>query len=125
MESVKVKRDELVTIMTENRDRHREIFEEAVEGYRTEAVRLLEEHIDRIKNGSLIRVAVSIPMPEDHTSDYDRVIKMATMSVDDQLELTDLDFTYYVMDNWHWKRQWLTTNSAYSPTAASTLESEA
>lgn len=41
-------------------------------------------------------------MPEDHTKDYEKAIKMAEMSVNDQIELTSKQFDQLVMDNWSW-----------------------
>lgn len=121
MNTVKVNKTALQEKVTKNRSEHRKIFEEAVEGYRAEAVRLLEEHIKEVKNGKLRKVSISLPFPEDHTIDYDRVLTMLDMSVDDEVVLQADDFAAYVMDDWHWKRQFLTTNSAYSVTAAGKL----
>lgn len=117
MNGVTVRKDELVSALEENRKNHRAIFEEAVEGYRKKAIEMLEHHIEEIKEGRVVRVAVHLPQPEDHTDDYDRVLRMLEMSIDDEIEVMEHDFACYVMDNWDWKRQFLTTNSAYSATA--------
>lgn len=121
MRQVTVKKADLVKVVTDNRAEHRQIFEEAVEGYKKRAVELLEAHIERIKNGKLERVAVSLPVPQDHTADYDRVLKMLDMSVDDTVTLDDGAFAEYVMDDWGWQRQFLTDSSAYSASALSKL----
>jgi len=102
----------------ENRDEHRKIFEEAVVGYKKRAVELLEDHIKRIEKGKIERIAVSLPVPEDHTHDYDRVLKMLDMSVAEEIELDEHRFAQYVMDDWQWQRQFLSDSSAYSVRAA-------
>lgn len=117
MREVTVSKDELTKIVTENRGEHRAIFEEAVDGYKKRAVELLEEHIARIKKGKLERVSVSLPVPEDHTSDYDRVLKMLAMSVDDEVTLDEQTFAEYVMDDWGWQKQFLASSSVYSKMA--------
>ncbi|HSV08538.1 MAG TPA: hypothetical protein VLI07_18625 [Candidatus Binatus sp.] len=117
MNSVMVRKDELLEKITANRKAHRAIFEEAVEGYRKTAIEQLERHIEQIKEGRVIHVVVQLPRPEDHTHEYDRIIAMLEMHIDDEILIEEQDFAAYVMDDWHWKRQFLTTNSAYSATA--------
>jgi hypothetical protein len=51
--------------------------------------------------------------PQDHTRDYDRMIKMLQMHQDDLFTLDDFQFAEYVMDDWGWKRQWGTSNSEF------------
>lgn len=117
MESV-VDREDLLEVIKKNREQHTKIFEEAVEGYRTQAIKMLEAHIQRVKTGNLIEVSVRIPRPEDHTLDYDRVIRMLEMTSTDPITLSEHEFAEYVMDDWNWKRHFLESNSAYSTTAA-------
>lgn len=119
MESVVVRKNEILQAIEKNREKHRAIFEEAVEGYKTRAVEMLEDHIERIKNGKLERVYVVLPEPSDHTADYDRAIAMLKMHVPAEIEIDTNSFANYVLDDWHWKREFLTTNAAYSATAAS------
>ena len=123
MDKVTVRKDDLAKAVQANRDEHRKIFEEAVDGYKKRAVQLLEEHIARIRTGKLERVAVSMPVPEDHTHDYDRVLKMLEMSTADEIELDEHRFAQYVMDDWQWQRQFLTDSSAYSAMARGKLGS--
>lgn len=121
MRDITVEKDVLIEKVLENRTAHRAIFLEAVEGYRVEAVRQLEAHIERITNGDLVEVYVRLPAPSDHTSDYDRVLAMLDMHVGGMVTVDEESFSAYVMDDWHWKRQFLTTNSAYSAGATGAL----
>jgi hypothetical protein len=120
-----IPRQKLLDVLVANRMQHRLIFEEALEGYREEAVRQLQDHIDRIRDGNLIRVMVSLPMPEDHTDDYDRVIGLIDMSEDAKVVLSDDEYASYVQDDWSWKRAFLTSNAYYSSTAKSELAQRA
>ena len=56
--------------------------------------------------------------PQDQTADYDRAIRMMEMSEDEIIEISELDFECYVLDNWAWKKNFLISNMGYSATAA-------
>lgn len=116
METIKVKKEELLQALHKNRDAHRKIFEEAQEGYREEAIKLLDKALEDAKHGKEIRTHIQLMAPIDQTKDYDRAIRMVEMSVDDVIEIDERDFACYVMDDWDWKRQFLTTNAFYSKT---------
>lgn len=113
-----IKKDKLIEVVSSNRDAHVGIFREAVEGYKKLAVERLEEHIERIKSGSLERVYVTLPAPENHLGDYDRVLKMLELTEDTSMVLDEQEAAQYVMDDWGWKDQFLSSNSSYSMTAA-------
>jgi hypothetical protein len=121
MQPITVKTVDLRAKVVANREGHRKIFEEAVDGYRRASLELLQEHIEEVRSGRLVRIVVNLPYPEDHTVDYDRVIAMLDMSVADIIEIDETTFAAYVMDDWTWKRAFLTSNSAYSATARSLL----
>lgn len=118
MEAINVKKTELLETVRANRAKHRQIFLEAQEGYRKAAIRELETMLDDAREGRVIRRSVRLLEPVDQTKDYDRVIRMLEMSQDDFIQLEEGDFAQYVLDDWHWKRQFLHANSAYSVTAA-------
>lgn len=110
----KISKHELLEVLTANKDKHRTVFEAAVKGYKAEALKQLHEHIRRIEKGRLVRVQVFLPTPEDHTQDYDRVIRMVTMSTQGDIDMDEQMFAQYVMDDWHWKREWLRNSSSYA-----------
>lgn len=114
MGMVRVDKQGLLTTVRENRDKHRAIFLDAVEGFRTKAVELLEARLADAKAGRRINIAFNLPTPVDQTRDYDKIIKMLEMSVDTQIELTQSEFSQYVMDDWTWKKQFSATNSIYT-----------
>jgi hypothetical protein len=121
VDEVKVNKTAVLAALQENREKHRSIFEEAVEGFREKAQRELDAAIERVRSGSLQTVVVHLPRPVDHTKDYDREIKMLELSVDDEIVLSQSDFAAYVMDDWQWKREFITSNAGYSVTAAASL----
>lgn len=118
MREITVKVDDLAKKVLENRNAHQAIFQEACEGYRAKALELLEAHVAEVKAGKITRVVVNLPYPENHVDDYDRVLTMLEMSVDSQVTIDEGTFANYVMDQWAWTKQFLSSNSAYSVTAA-------
>jgi len=124
MDKVTVKKDELMKLVQKNRDGHKAIFDEAVEGYRKAAEKLLEKHLAAIKKGSLTTVYVNMPRPVNHTKEYDRVIAMLQMSIADEIEVNEKDFAMYAMDDWSWKQEFLRTNSEYSSSAMAAFTEE-
>ena len=114
MTNVTVKKSELLTKVRENRDRHREIFEKAQEGYRNEVIKQLDRALKDAKEGRKITTYIQLTAPVDQTKDYDRAISMLEMSVDDEIKLSEKDYADLVLDDWAWKGQFVLTNSRYT-----------
>lgn len=110
---ISVHKAELIDRIRLNRDQHRAVFEKAIQGYHDELKRELADRLDRLIKGQHIDKHIALLEPEDHTEDYDRVLDMLEMSVDDEVTITAQEFAQYVRDDWAWKRQWVATNSAY------------
>ena len=115
--NISVRREELIEKVKKNRDEHEKIFLEAVEGYREEALKRLNEYIDEIRDGKVIRNYWQMPTPENHLEEYDRVIGLLEMGVEDVVKMSDVEYQSYVLDNWQWKKAFLMSNSYYSQTA--------
>lgn len=113
MDEIKFKVAELLTALKANREAHRAEFEKAMSGYEVEATEQLQAMIEKVKAGKRPNVYITLAMPQDHTKDYDRVIRMLEMSVEDTLVLSEHEFAMYVQDDWQWKGQFTTTNSVY------------
>ena len=121
MQETKVLKPELLKILEENRSKHRRVFEAALDGYQKEALRQLEMKVQALKAGKYPKIYLNLPMPEDHTRDYDRIIRMVTMHQEDTVVLDEQQFAQYVEDDWSWKRQWASTSNVY---AAGTYKAE-
>lgn len=116
MESVNIKRTELLETLKKNRESHRAIFLEAQESYRALAIAELDEFIAEAKAGRRIRRSLTLVEPIDQTKEYDRAIRMLEMAVDEVVQISDSDFQCYVMDEWRWKVQFEASNIGYSKT---------
>jgi hypothetical protein len=110
----RIKREDLLKELKKNRDEHRATFEKAVVGYRKVAIEELDRMLTEAKEGKRIRRGLELVEPMDQTKDYDRVIKMLEMSVDDVVILDSAEFAQYVMDDWHWKDAFTSSNAIYT-----------
>jgi len=117
MKKVTVDKDVLLATVIENRAKHRDIFLDAQKGYRKQMIKELDQMLSDAKDGRKIVRSVAIPEPEDHTKDYDRIIEMLRLSVDDEIELEVQDFDRYVMDRWEWSSSFAFSNMRYTTTA--------
>jgi hypothetical protein len=78
-----------------------------------EAARLLEM-VGRVEAVCDAIKSIDLVQPRDHTSDYDRVIMMLEMSVDDTIVLDANEFDQYVRDVWAWTHYDATTLGEYA-----------
>ena len=113
MREVTVKRSALTEKVQANRDQHRAAFEEAQRVYREQMVEELDRMLADAKAGKKIKRGFILPEPEDHTDDYDRVLAMLAMSVDDEIDLDAASFNQYVLDQWGWQRSFASNTLAY------------
>lgn len=109
---------ELLRILEENRSKHRAIFLEAQEGYRTRVIAELNTRLVEATAGQKIQRFAHFREPIDQTREYDRAIRMLQMCTESEVELDSREFGQLVMDQWDWKQDFLFANSAYSATAA-------
>lgn len=113
MRTVTVEKERLIETLKNNRENHVDTFEQTLEGYRSKAVELLKEHIDRIRDGEVEQVRVYLPVPENYEEAYDRAIEMMEWEENSWVELTESEFDQFVRDNWTWKPDFLETSATY------------
>jgi hypothetical protein len=114
LDKVKLNKVELRAIVQKNRDAHKAIYEQAFEGYRKACVANLEQNLEAVRKGSKQRVWLTEVPPDDHTKDYDRILRMIDLSIDTEVVLTEKGFQQYVLDDWDWKQAWATANTKYT-----------
>lgn len=116
--SVRVPKDKLMETIKSNRNEHRRIFEEAIEGWKERVTKDLETAAEEAKAGRSFRIRFNLPKPEDHTKDYDAVIDLLEFSLDDEFELSFNEFNQYVRDEWGWQTDFLNTSMSYGSMSA-------
>jgi len=117
MKSVRVHVLPLISKIKENREAHALIVREAQIGYRKAVIKQLDSLLAAAKEGKRIPHSLCFEMPVDHTKDYDLVLEMLGMEIEESVVIEAGDFARYVKDDWSWKHQFLETNSKYSAAA--------
>jgi hypothetical protein len=111
---VTVKKAELLAAIRKNRDGHRATFEVAQKGYRAAVIEELDRMLTDAREGRRIRRSIELVEPQDHTKDYDRVIRMLEMSTADEISVTEMQFNQFVLDEWGWTRTFVDSTSRYA-----------
>lgn len=114
MDNLKYKKENLLEVIRKNRDNHHGIFVDAVKGYHEKMIEILECMKQEVLRGEKVSHRIGIPYPEDHTDDYDTVIRMLELTEDSIVELSQHEFQSYVLDIWDWKQSFRETNRLYT-----------
>ncbi len=104
---------ELLDRLETNRNAHRLVFEAALKGWKRQAAYEVDKIAEALGAGRLPDLRLNLPLPQDHTRDYDRAITMVHMHTGETIELSEEDAAQFIQDDWAWKRQWLTASSRY------------
>lgn len=104
MEKIRVSKQELLTIVTENREKHKKEYLESIKAYRVKAAELLALELEKVVSGEKFQINFDLVKPESHEKEYDLTIKMLQMSVDEVVDIEQNEFNEMVNDEWNWKR---------------------
>ena len=145
LSNLKVSKSELLTIVRENKEKHDEIFAAAEQGYWVDAAEHLKKYqkdtlVALKKNYQKtvkdLKKAISKelkmveqkkktgyyymnkPAPENHTDDYEGVIRRLELCAGDHLELNNNEFDSYVRNKWTWRNSFINTNTSYALSAS-------
>jgi len=113
MNTITVPKERLLAALVENRESHRDIFLKAQEHYRERMIAELDRALEEARAGGEIRRMFSLPVPEDHTADFDTAIGMVEWEVNDTVELEQHDFEQYVLNKWRWAASFAANTEAY------------
>jgi hypothetical protein len=109
-----VNRLDLLKKLQDNRDQHEQIYTLAVQGYIEAVTQELKDKLQAVKDGDDISRHLTNVKPENHLDDYDEVIGMMSMNIESEVTLDQSLFRQYVMDQWNWKQQFVTSTSLYT-----------
>lgn len=114
MRTVTVNKGKLIKAMEENRLIHKKEYEEVIKEYKDELQKRLKKTMVEIKNKHHnFPHGVFNDEPKNNINDYERVISMLYMSIDNTIELTQDEYNNYVLDNWSWKDRFELSKSTY------------
>ena len=114
MDSIRVDKDQLIKTLKKNRKKHRELFLQAQDVYRVRMIEELDRALNEAKNGGLIQRAFVLPVPEDHTEEFDTVIQMLQWDKAKTVRLGQHEFRTYVENEWGWQQSFHANTEAYT-----------
>lgn len=115
MNGVRIKRDELLGVLKANLTKHKEDVSEANELRDAEVLEYFSSEVTKMTGDEhyAVKESFSFRKPVDSSKDYEKAIRMASMTQDDIIELSESQFDKLVMDNWQWKETLISTSSLY------------
>lgn len=113
MDSITVEKAALLAKIRTNRDEHRSMFLKAQERYRDAMVVELERSLQEARDGKPIRRSFTLPVPEDHTTDFNTAIEMLEWEQGDEIVLDHRDFARYVQNRWEWAASFTANTASY------------
>lgn len=120
MRTIRIKKDELRTIVANNARVHAQEFQAAFSAWAVAQGDKLAAAIRKLgspdfvpANASDLVGSLVLAPPHDHSDDYSRVLRMLDLSADDVIELQEGEYVQYVEDEWGWKRSFKAITSSY------------
>jgi hypothetical protein len=109
---IKVKKSELLEHIRNNQLQHIEDYEQALVAYKEEALKQLVELTEKANDGKT-DLYLHLTSPVNRTSEYDKLILMFEMEVNEEVELNMNEFNQYVHDETDFARNAKFANMSY------------
>jgi hypothetical protein len=113
MNTITVNKNDLIERLRINREAHVVIFDKAQEVYREQMVAELDRALADAKAGRKIVRMFSLPVPEEHTDDFDTAIAMLEWDTGEEIEINLAEFKMYVENEWGWQRSFAGNTQSY------------
>ena len=116
MDKVKVRKDDVLQIIKDNRKKHKKDYYEAVKAYRVKVADLMAKELQKVVSGEEFVTCFSVSKPVSYLRDYDLAICMLELCISDTIELQANEFNQLVNDEWNWRssfRSAVYSNSSY------------
>lgn len=113
MNTITVRKAQLLETLIQNRDEHQVIFDKAQEAYRASMIDELDRALAEAKGGKQIKRMFTLPVPENHTDDFNTAIKMLDWHTEDDIELEQHEFEQYVENRWAWRASFAANTQSY------------
>lgn len=116
MHNVKMKREQLLSIVKENCAKHVAEYQESVEDYKAAVIKLATMNLKLAKTSSLDEIGKikNVPQrPVSYEDNYKRAIRMLELSVEDTIDVEEHIFNQLVLDEWGWKQAFTASAALY------------
>jgi hypothetical protein len=119
--TITVRKVDLVAKVTENRDLHVAAHSAALDGWRQTVKDALREAVpafERDEDLSAFNFAYKYAKPASFVDEYDRVLEMLEWETADDIRLSEDDFRHFIQDDWDWSKSFKMSSSQYTATAS-------
>lgn len=113
MNTIKVKKADLLDTLRTNKAKHEEVYEQAMVKYREALIAELVALRADVEAGKQIEHRIKTVAPLRYTDSYEEAIQMLEWEVGDEVELEQHEFRQYIMDDWNWGQNFRAATSAY------------
>ena len=114
MKDITVKKGDLLLKLKANRVSHKENYDKALMVDKEALTLYLEKMYKRAKAGKKVSHAIQLSIPTNNLRDYDLIIGMLEMTIDDDIVLTPQEYSQYVNDDWNWRSSFTNNTLSYS-----------
>lgn len=119
MKETTVNRDKLLETLKKNRAKHAKEYERAMKNWLKRCRASLKHRLgwlDRPKfKAERYDLDFSeLPKPVNYIKAYDQAIAQVEWEEEETIKLTEQDFKMFILDQWNWTEDFMTTTSAYN-----------
>ena len=116
--TVNVKRLELLEMLKKNKELHQAEYDEALADFKKAMVAELQKQLKLAKAEKLSELHISLYPPKNHADDFQEVIDMMEVSVDEVINLDSESFKAFFKNEWSWSSQFKLLASSYKAALA-------
>lgn len=120
---VTVSKTHLLEVMKQNLEQHRADYATALSDYHQRLIddlKLALKKVSKVEDPSTLKkFNFNVPFPENHEADYQEVIEMLEMSVEENITLDSRSFKAYVKNEWDWAQRFKTMTEMYKTVGTS------
>ena len=107
----------LIKLKTNLKD-HKDIFQEATDGYLDSLHNQLSQMLDKVNKKEVIEPDITLEKPRSHEKAYEKAIQMLEFTSDTVITLDQSLFDRYVLDEWDWSGRFLNNANLYGSSVA-------
>lgn len=116
--TVNVKRLELLEMLKKNKELHQKEYDEALVDFKKAMIAELQKQLKLAKAEKLNELHISMYPPQNHAGDFQEVIDMMEVSVDEVINLDSESFKAFFKNEWSWSAQFKLLASTYKAALA-------
>jgi hypothetical protein len=119
-----VSKGQLLEVLKKNKITHENTYKQAIVEYRKQAGQALKKQLNNVEEGKKFSLTFKLVKPLNYTNQYEKVIGMLEMSLEDKVLLSDNEYSQYVLDNWNWKTAFIGSTMSYTNNSGESAESD-